>query len=86
MRHYVTFGQVHVHQIGSQFFDKDCIAVFEADEYLSAREKAFQLFGSEFCMCYSEEKFKAFVSKSLHLFPRGLVNLDCPSQGVSDER
>lgn len=68
---YVTFGQVHRHEINGQVFDKDCVAVVDGD-----REEVFRLFGPWFCFEYPEDQFDHRVM--IH-FPRGLIPV--PSDG-----
>jgi hypothetical protein len=49
---YVTFGYSHMHVIDGTVFDRDCVAVFEAESVESGRKKAFDNFGKKFCMYY----------------------------------
>jgi hypothetical protein len=69
--YYVTFGQVHRHEVGKQVFDKDSVASFPASSYEDARKIAFELFGPKFCFLYSEEP-------DMQYFPRGVIEI-CPS-------
>ena len=48
MKHYVTFGQVHVHKVQGKTLDRDTVAVYEAESWEEGREKAFDLFGDKF--------------------------------------
>ena len=73
MRQYVTFGQVHVHSVNGKTFDKDCVAVFEADDAASGRDRAFEIFGPKFCFHYAGDEFQE--SEMLSYFPRGLVEV-----------
>jgi len=41
MKTFVTFGQVHKHEIDDKLFDKDCVAIVDGD-----RERVFELFGT----------------------------------------
>ena len=70
MKTYVTFGSDHRHEINGVIFDKDCVAVIEGEDAGANREKAFELFGPEFCFEYPE---KYFNHDSMHYFPRGYI-------------
>lgn len=73
MRHFVTFGQEHVHRINDQTLDAHCVACFTADDVAAGRARAFELFGPQFCFHYTEEEFDW---ESLRFFPRGIIDLD----------
>ena len=73
-RHYVTFGQSHVHELDGEIYDKDCVAVYEADSYASGRERAFVLFGDKFFTDYHGEQWDE--DKMLKFFPRGYIDVD----------
>jgi len=73
MKHYVTFGQVHVHSVNGRTLDKDCIAVYEAKDAQEGRTRAFEYFGNKFMTDYHGEQFD---ETTLHYFPRGYVHLD----------
>lgn len=70
MKTYVTFGQVHAHSVNGETFDKDCVAVIEADSPAEGRALAFEYFGPKFCFSYPEEHFD---HGSMHYFPRGFI-------------
>lgn len=72
-RHYVTFGQEHVHSIDGKTLDKDCVASYEAANWKEGRERAFDLFGVKFCFEYHD---KDFNHDDLVYFPRGIINID----------
>lgn len=72
MKTYVTFGYSHAHSVNGKNFDKDCVAVIEAESATAGREKAFELFNSQFCFEYPEEHFDF---DSLKYFPRGLIEV-----------
>lgn len=63
---YITFGQSHAHAWGGKTFDKDCVAVIEADNTEIARKKAFEVFGPKWSMFYEEEPDMSY-------FPRGFL-------------
>jgi hypothetical protein len=71
-RHYVTFGQGHVHHVAGETLDHDSVAVYEAASYSEGREKAFELFGDKFFTDYHAQEWK---EENLHYFPRGYVEL-----------
>ena len=71
-KHYVTFGQTHVHSVNGKTFDKNCVAVFEAEDYTHGRQKAFKYFGSVFCFDYHSEQWN---EDNLKWFPRGYIEL-----------
>ena len=73
MKVYVTFGQAHSHLVNRVRFDKDCVAVIEAEDYAEGRAKAFESFGPKFCFCYSDNEFPF---DSLFHYPRGLIYLE----------
>jgi len=72
-KHYVTFGQVHVHSVNGKTFDKDCVAVFEARDYADGREKTFAYFGDKFFTYYHDTEFD---EKTMSFFPRGYINVN----------
>lgn len=72
-KHYVTFGQAHVHRINGVTYDADCVAVFEADTAVEGRAKAFELFGRKFCFEYHDLEFD---HTSMRFFPRGFVEVN----------
>lgn len=69
MEFYISFGQTHAHAIDGKTFDKDCIAVINAEKENEAREIAFNAFGQKWCFIYIEKPDMKF-------FPRGLINLN----------
>jgi hypothetical protein len=70
---YVTFGQVHRHEIAGEVFDKDCVAVLVHPDDVNGRDLAFDLFGRKFCFEYSEDEFLRSVR--MDYFPRGLISI-----------
>jgi hypothetical protein len=70
VKQYVTFGQDHRHEIDGVILNADCVAVFEAPDADSGREKAFELFGRKFCFHY------AGTPPNMQYFPRGEVNVE----------
>lgn len=55
-RHYVTFGQQHVHKVNGHTLDKDSIACYNAADCSQGRDKAFRLFGRSFFTDYHENE------------------------------
>ena len=68
----ITFGFDHRHRVNGKIFDKDCVAVIEADTQREGREMAFKLFGPQWCMEYFEGEWK---EEQLRWFPRGYINV-----------
>ena len=69
---YVTFGQIHRHVINGTVFDKDCVAVITTNNPKEGREKAFELFGKQFCFEYPEQ-YKSEIN--MQYFPRGEIEV-----------
>ena len=67
MKTYVTFGQDHIHKIGEDVFDKDCVAIVHGD-----RAKVFEIFGSKFCFEYPEGHWD---NSKMRFFPRGYIEV-----------
>ena len=72
MKTYVTFGQIHTHSVNGITFDKDCVAVIEADTASAGRDKAFSLFGRKFCTTYTDATYVESIMKH---FPRGYIEV-----------
>ncbi|MDR1346820.1 MAG: hypothetical protein LBJ63_00080 [Prevotellaceae bacterium] len=70
---YVTFGQGHTHHVNGKTLDKDTVAVLSAQNSNQGREKAFELFGAEFCFEYFDSEWK---EENLKYFPKGYVYID----------
>lgn len=56
---FVTFGTTpdHQHEIGTQTTHSRTIVMIERDDYGTARERAFEMFGRNFAFIYSEDDF-----------------------------
>jgi len=76
MKCYVTFGQVHRHEIGDKIIDRNCLVLlrFDHNDQNKAREKCFELFGDKFCFTYFDPK-REKVEQLLRYFPRGVIEL-----------
>jgi len=72
-RHYVTFGQIHIHSVNGKTFDKDSVAVYNASSYEKGRTKAFEYFGDKFFTDYHDTQWD---ENDLHYFPRGYVEVE----------
>ena len=72
MKTYVTFGQCHRHVINGVVFDKDCVAVIEGGSPGENREKAFEIFGRQFCFEYPEA---CWDKSNIKYFPRGYIKI-----------
>jgi len=73
MKVYITFGQVHVHSVNGKTFDKDCVAVINAEDEEKGREKAFEYFSDKWFTSYTEENWK---DSNMHFFPRGFIEVN----------
>jgi len=69
-RSYITFGQVHRHEVNGVVFDKDCVCLIESES--DPREVAFEVFGRKWAMEYPE---KYFNMDSLKHYKRGIIKL-----------
>jgi hypothetical protein len=69
MKFYLTFGQVHAHSFAGKTFDRDCVAVIEAPDYETARERAVKAFGLAWAFLRPDQPDMTY-------FPRGLIDLD----------
>lgn len=76
---FITFGQAHEHTIGDLVFDRDCVAVINAETETEGRTKAFAIFGPKWCFAYFGEHRKRL---DLSHFPRGLIQVP---EEVNDE-
>ena len=72
MKTYITFGQSHFHSVNGTTFDKDCVAVINSKDEISGQNRAFELFGMEWCFCYTENTFDF---DSMKFFPRGFIEV-----------
>lgn len=70
MKTYVTFGQCHIHTVNGKCFDKDSVAVIEAEDEAKGRALAFEYFGGKFFTTYTDEKY---IVANMHFFPRGFI-------------
>lgn len=75
-KHYVTFGQIHTHELKGHLIDKDCVVYYEAADSEEGRALAFGLFGDQFFTDYHEDEFDM---EDLKYFPRGIINLEEPN-------
>ncbi len=65
---YITFGQVHTHSVSGKTFDKDTIAVIEADSIQSGHDTAMRVFDKKFHRALGDKPDMSY-------FPKGLVQL-----------
>ena len=72
-RHYVTFGQQHVHRVNGHTLDTDSIACYNAADYSQGRDKAFELFGRSFFTDYHENEIGTV---EMEYFPRGIIEIE----------
>ena len=73
MKCYVTFGQVHNHNVNGKAFDKDTVAIIKGGSYDACREKAFEVFGREFCFITPENRWS---TDKMRYYPKGYVALE----------
>jgi len=73
MKVYITFGQQHIHSVNGQTFDKNCVAVIEAGNYMEGRNLAFEAFNDQWCFAYSEADWSP---EQMKYFPRGYINVN----------
>lgn len=87
MKTYVTFGQIHRHEVeGLGIFDRDCVARLECDSAVDGRARAFRLFGPVFAFEYHEDEWHG----SMQHFPRGYIDVprevtDSITEDTSDD-
>jgi len=67
--YWITFGQVHVHSINDNTIDKDCVVEIQAEDEEQARDKAFEMFGPQFCFLKAYEPDMSY-------FPRGIIKIN----------
>ena len=68
-RFIITFGQVHTHRINCYTFDKDSVAIIQAEDTNEAHHIAMDIFKGVFHQCVPEEYFDA--EGFIKYFPRG---------------
>lgn len=73
MKIYITFGQVHIHSVNGKIFNKDSIAVIEAESESAGRARAFEMFGPKWHQSIPETDWKAEYIK---YFPRGFIEVE----------
>ena len=71
---YVTFGQIHVHRMNGKEFDKDCVAVIEAESAELGRIQAFRYFGYKFCTSFYDKEWEEDIQ--MRYYPRGYINVN----------
>lgn len=72
-KHYVTFGQDHIHVVDGKQFDKDTVAVIPSRNFTDGRVQAYELFGDKFCTSYQDEQWNE--DRQLHYFPKGYLEI-----------
>jgi hypothetical protein len=71
-RHFVTFGQNHVHSVDGKTLDRNCVAVLKARTWEEGRRKAFEYFGDKFSFSYHGDEW---IDDNMKYFPRGYIEL-----------
>jgi hypothetical protein len=69
MKVYITFGQIHKHQLGDIYLNKDCIAEFTTSSINKGHNIAMELFKGKFHNCTSSPEHMEY-------YPRGIINID----------
>ena len=72
MKYFVTFGQTHLHQWNDVFWNRNCVATFDADSMANARQYAFNKFDDKWHSCKEhtgEESDKVIAE----WYPRGEI-------------
>lgn len=65
----ITFGQLHAHRVEGYTFDKDSVAIIQAESHHEAHDIAMDIFKGIFHQCIPEEKFD--TDDGIKWFPRG---------------
>lgn len=73
MNTYVTFGQIHCHNIDGKILDKDTVAVIPSKSEEQGRQRALELFGTRFFTTYYDDQWN---ESNLFYYPKGYVVLD----------
>lgn len=73
MRVYITLGQQHKHTVNGTVFDKDCVAMFEAENEEAGRKLAFKFFGNKWHQSYDENEWD---ENKLMWYPRGVIGVN----------
>jgi hypothetical protein len=68
-KHYFTFGQDHAHAVNGFTFDKDVVAVIEAQDSSAARDRMFEVFGPKWAFQYD------ITPPDMSDFPRGFKEI-----------
>ena len=80
MKIYVTFGQIHKHEIHGKIFDRDCVAVVYGDDFDNCYDIVRNAFGKKYAFTYDEPPDMKF-------YPRGFINLNPRMEaGVTNEK
>ena len=70
---FITFGFDHNHEVDGKLFDKDTVAVIQANSYEEGRQIAMDTFGKVWCMEYPMNYFNI---EKMEYFPNGFVALN----------
>lgn len=72
MKIYITFGQIHTHSINGKTFDRNCVALIEAEDHNAGRKIAFEHFSDKWHQSLED---KDITDEFMSYFPRGLINI-----------
>lgn len=73
MRAYVTFGQTHIHRIGGNTFDKDCVAVMD-NVGVDSFSAISAVFGTKWSREFNELEWDE--KTQLSYYPRGYIHVE----------
>jgi len=72
---YISFGQGHTHRVDGKTYDCDALYKIEAEDSMAGRRAAFAVFDAKWSSIYDEEE----MLKSIHYYPRGVLNAQAHS-------
>lgn len=72
---YITFGQAHVNVVNGKIFDRNCVAMLEAENEKLGRGRAFELFNDQWHRC-KEYREGESDKEIVEYFPSGKIWVD----------
>lgn len=70
MKLYISFGQIHKHNINGKLFNKDTLAGLTCVDWEHGRNLAMKLFKGEFMTDYTADRLE------MKYFPQGVIDLN----------
>lgn len=67
---YITFGQTHIHMIGTTLLDKDGVLEIEDEDFIQAVAWTQRTFGPRFANIHQ------YPPRDMSYYPRGIINLE----------